>query len=272
MERVSVRLTEMCWPVFEFVTNFDRQVRHGVTPGPDQLRFDALAALRDAEDLARNDPVTERAWDDKVKAMMVYLLDYRLLNTDWPGSEYCSSNPFETDPNVLNHSQSLGGSEFFRDCDDVKREFELAERRERRDKDELAGLLNLYFTCLRLGFKGQFHDQPIQLTDYTRQLFNRLPAYSTTRAKELFPETYKHTQEVKANYDLGMNLTIVGVIFVSVFVASVVTFKLAWGSAVGELRQSAQTVEQVVGVTGDSDGSLPAPSEVDGDSENSSDS
>ncbi len=254
MDRVSVRLTEMCWPVFELVTNFDRQVKHGAPPPPEQLRYDALAALRDSEDLARNDPVTERAWDDRVKAMMVYLLDYRLLNTDWVGRDFCSSNPFETDPTVLNHAQSLGGSEFFRDCDDIQKEFELAERRERRDKDELAGLLNLYFTCLRLGFKGQYHDRPMELQDYTRRLFNRLPAYSTTRAKELFPESYKHTQEVKANYNLGMNLTIVGVVFATVLILSLVTFNIAWNSAVSDLRDSVQTVENQVGVVGVGDG------------------
>ena len=72
----SLRLTAACWPVFEFLSNFVRQVKHGIVPVPEQARYEALSALRDAEDLARDDPATEKLWHDKAKAMMVYLLDY----------------------------------------------------------------------------------------------------------------------------------------------------------------------------------------------------
>lgn len=164
--QTSIRLAETCWPILEFVTNFMRQVKHHATPPPDQVRYEALSALRDSDDLSRNDAVTERAWNDRVKAMMVYLMDYKMLNTEWEGRDYWFDNPFETDPTVLDHAQSLGGEEFFRDCDDMQREYELSERRDRPDQDELAGVLSLYFICLRLGFKGQYHDRPQELADY----------------------------------------------------------------------------------------------------------
>ena len=237
--RVSLRLAETCWPILEFVTNFVRQIKHGAAPPPDQVRFEALSALRDSEDLSRNDPVTERAWNDRVKAMMVYLIDYKMLNTEWEGRDFWFDSPFETDPTVLDHPQSVGGEEFFRDCDEMQREYELSERRDRQDKDELAGLLNLYFVCLRLGFKGQFHDRPQELADYTRRLFTRLPAYATTRAKEMFPEAYRHNQELKVNYNLGKNLTIILVTFLVVIGLSLVTFRAAWSNAVGEIADSA---------------------------------
>ncbi len=239
MERVSLRLTEVCWPVFEFLTNFDRQIKHGLVPAPDQVRYEALSALRDAEDLARNDPVTERAWEDRVKAMMCYLVDYKMLNSEWSGRDYWFDDPFETDPQILNHAQALGGEEFFRDCDEIQREYELAERRDRRDKDELAGILGLYFICLRLGFRGQFHDRPQELADYTRRLFSRLPAYGTTRGKELFPEAYRHNQEIKANYNLGMNLAIVVVSFVLVIAGWAVASRIAWEGKTNELSEEA---------------------------------
>ena len=150
-ERASLRLTAACWPVFEFLTNFTRQVKHGTVPEPEQVHYEALSALRDAEDLARDDPATERLWNDRVKAMTVYLLDYKLINTEWDGRNYWFDNQFEVDPNVLDHAEALGGNLFFEDCDEMQREYELAERRDRRDKDELAELLSLYFVCLRLG-------------------------------------------------------------------------------------------------------------------------
>ena len=199
LEQTPLYLVEACWPVFEFVTNFVRQVKHGVVPAPEQVRYEALSALRDAEDLARNDPISERGWHDRIKALLVYLVDYKMLNTEWEGRLYWLDNPFETDPGILDHAQALGGEDFFSTCDDLQREYELAERRERRDKDELAEQLSIYFICLRLGFKGQFHDRPLELADYTRRLFTRLPAYATTRAKEMFPDAYRHNQELKVD-------------------------------------------------------------------------
>jgi type VI protein secretion system component VasF len=252
-ERSSLRLTAACWPVLEFLTNFVRQVKHGVVPAADQVRYEALSALRDAEDLARDDPTTERLWDERVKAMMVYLLDYKMINTEWEGATEWFNNPFEVDPNVLNHPQALGGDRFFEDCDEIQREYDLAERRDRRDKDELAELLSLYFTCLRLGFKGQFHDRPLELADYTRRLFNRLPAYSSTRSQEMFSDAYQHNQELKVNYNIGAGVTVVLVALAIIVSLSLVAFRVAWGRAVKDIERQATNWRQtqVVGSLGE---------------------
>ena len=236
----SLHLTTACWPVFEFLTNFIRQVKHGSAPAAEQVRFEALSALRDAVDLSRNEPSSERAFADRIKAVLVYLLDYKMLNTQWEGSNYWFDNPFETDPSVLNHAQALGGEEFFRDCDDLQREYELAERRDRRDKHELAEQLSLYFVALRLGFKGQYHDRPQELADYTRRLFTRLPAYATTRANEIFPEALRHNQELKVNYTLGLSLSVVLVTFMVLIICAIFAFQTAWHSAVGDIENVAQ--------------------------------
>jgi len=245
-ERSSLRLTAACWPVFEFLTNFVRQIKHGTAPPADQVRYEALSALRDAEDLARGEPTTERQWDSRVKAMMVYLLDYKMINTDWEGRNFWFDNPFETDPAIIDHAQALGGEEFFRDCDEIQREYELAERRDRRDKDELAEVLSLYFVCLRLGFQGQYHDRPQELADYTRRLFNRLPSYTATRAKEMFPDAYQHTQEMKVNYNLGMSLTVVVVTFAVIIGLSITSFRLAWSKAVQTIGDRAGQWQEAV--------------------------
>jgi len=245
-------LTEACWPIFEFVTNFIRQVKYGSVPPADQVRYEALSALRDGEDLARNDPVSERGWQDRIKAVMVYLVDYKMINTEWEGRLYWLDNPFETDREILDHAQALGGEEFFTTCDEMQREYELAERRERHDRDELAEQLGIYFNCLRLGFRGQFHDRPMELDDYTRRLFNRLPAYATTRAKEMFPATYRHNEEVKVEYNLGMNLTIVLVAFTVLVLGWVTVSLFVWDGAVKDIEKAANSVDgRDLGTVGD---------------------
>jgi type VI protein secretion system component VasF len=227
--------------VFDCLINLGRQMKHGSAPPPDQARYGLLSAVRDAEDLARRDPVSERLWDDRLKAMMVYLIDYKMLNSNWEGRDFWFNNRFETDPNILDHVEALGGEKFFEDCDEIQREYEVAERRERRDRHELAELLNLYFICLRMGFKGQYHDRPQELADYTRRLFSRLPAYSTTRGKEMFPEAYRHNQEIKVDYKLGMSLTIVLAILAIVVGASMLTFRVAWSRATSDIEKVATT-------------------------------
>lgn len=243
-ESPAPRMTEICWPILDFMINFARQVKHTATPPPEQVRFEALTALRDAEDLARQDAASERAWEDHLKATMVYFVDYKMLNTDWPGRDHWFNARFETDAQVLNHVEALGGEKFFQDCDACQREYEVAERRERRDRFELAERLNLYFICLRLGFKGQFHDRPQELADYTRRLFSRLPAYATTRGKEMFPEAYQHNQEIKVDYKLGMSLTVVLVILVVVVGAALGTFRIAWNRATSDISAAALSIEQ----------------------------
>lgn len=260
----SAKLTEVCWPVFEFITNFARQVKYGTVPAPEQVRFEATSALRNASDLARDEPAVERLWNDRVRAMAVYLIDYKMLNTDWEGRNYWFDHRFETDPEVLNEVEALGGEKFFDQCDEVSKEYEIAERRDRRDKDELAELLSLYFICLRLGFKGKYHDYPQELADYTRRLFSRLPAYSGTRAKEMFPEAYRHNQELKVDYRLGMSLAMVLTVFAVIVGVSAITFRMAWSSAVSEIGAQAAKMETMAARPADA-APTSAPANTGGD-------
>lgn len=240
----SLALTEACWPVFEFGINFARQAHLRSIGAPDQVRYEALSALRDAEDLARGDAATERLWNSHVKPMLVYFIDYKMLNTDWPGRNDWFEHLFETDRSILDHASSEGGELFFRDCDEQQKEYEAAERRDRPDKDSLAELVSLYFVCLRLGFKGMYHDRPQELADYTRRLFTRLPAYATTRDREMFPQAYKHNQEVKVNYNLGMTMTMVVVVFGCILIGWFAASSFAWRTAVGGLQAQADEWRQ----------------------------
>jgi type VI protein secretion system component VasF len=238
-EQTYLRLTEVCWPVLDYLINFTRRAKNHATPPPDQVRHELRSALLDAEDLARREAASERVWDDRLKAMMVYLIDYKMVNTEWDGRDFWFENRFETDPTTLDHGDALGGDKVLEDCDEIMKEYELAERRERRDRFELAELLSLFFICLRLGFRGKYHDRPQEWADYTRRLFTRLPAYATTKSKELFPEAYRHNQEVKVDYKLGLSLTLVLVILVAVLGISALAFRISWSRATDEIAKVA---------------------------------
>ncbi len=242
-------LTRACWPVFQFLGDFDRQLKSGrpAPPNDRQTWANALSALLRADEEARADRTAEKYWDDYVKAMMVYLIDYRMLNTEWAGQNYWFHYRFETHPDILREVEALGGEKFFDKCDEVYKEYEIAEQRDRADKDELAEVLGLYFICLRLGFKGKHRDSPQKLADYTRRLFSRLPAYATTRAKEMFPDAYRHNEELKVDYRLGTSLAMVLIVFAVIVGVSAITFRMAWSSAVGEIKSQALHMETIEG-------------------------
>jgi len=191
-EAAPIRLVETCGPVFGFLANFVREVEVGDTPSPEDARHQALSAFRDSEDLARSDAVTEKAWDDRVKAMMVYLLDYKMTHADWKGREFWRGKPFEADATILGHAELVGGEAFFRDCEQVQGEYEQAAYQAGMERIKLAGVLSLYFICLRLGFEGQYEGRPQELADFSSRLWQALPAYAKTRIKEMFPDAYEH--------------------------------------------------------------------------------
>lgn len=233
-------LTQACWPIIEYVLHFSRQVKHGGIDSPEQVRFEALAAFRTAEEMAREDSTAEKLWFDYAKAMMAYFVDYKFVLTDWSGKDFWFDNRFELDPQVLGHNEALGGDKFFEDCDEVQKTYDEASRRERPDRHAHAELLNLYFACLRLGFKGRYEDNPHQLNDYTRQLFARLPGNALTRGKEMFPETYRHNQELKVDYQLGVKLSIVLTTFALIIGAWLLTSKFLWDSKVKTIQNVAE--------------------------------
>lgn len=239
---VRLRLSEVCWPVFDYLITFLREVRHGATLPQEAVRDQALLALHDAAELAGQDSIANRLWETRIKPMLVYLLDYRMINCDWAGNDYWWNHCLETSSDGLGHPEALGGEKFFEACDQVQKDLELATRHERPDCYELTELLSLHFICLRLGFKGAYHERPRELADYTRRLFTSLPAYATTHDKQMFRDAYEHNQVVKVDYRLGRSLAIVLVSLLLVLSAILITFQCAWYSATDDIARAAGQV------------------------------
>ena len=59
----------------------------------------------------------------------------------------------------------------------------------------------------------------------------------------MFPDAYRHNQEVKVDYNLGLTLTVVLVTFFAVFAMWLGVSQFAWRMAVGDISKSATTLE-----------------------------
>lgn len=234
-------LTRACWPVFLTVMNVARQVRAGAEPDPEQVRMRVAAVLRDGGELAGADAAVDRAWRERIRAMLIYFVDYRMVQMRWRGQRFWLERRFETSPDGLGQTPALGGNKFFEDCDALQKVFLEAERQpDRQDKGLLAEQLALYFTCLRLGFRGQFQERPDRLEDYERQLYALLPGQRLLGDEELFPDAYKHTVKKQALYPVGRSLAIVAGFFTLVLVGTAVAYQIAWRLTTGAIAAEAR--------------------------------
>ena len=128
---------------------------------------------------------------------------------------------------------------------ELQREYETAERRNRPDKDLVGEQLAVLYTCLRLGFRGQYDDRPRELADYTRRVFVRLPAHAAARDREMFPQAYAHTEQLQVHYDLGMKLTVVIAGLVIVIASWTVLTYVKWDALTKELANAATQIVRV---------------------------
>ncbi|MBK8915832.1 MAG: DotU family type IV/VI secretion system protein [Phycisphaerales bacterium] len=235
-------LSKACWPVFAATIQVARQVRAGQELRPESVRAQILAAFREAEDTVRADGDAERAWIERIRAMMTYFVDRRMVHLEWPGRHYWLEHRLETSKDGLAHPQALGGNLFFRDCNELRQLHDTASRMKRDDAPLLAEQLGLYYTCMRLGFAGELEAEALE--DYARQIYLMLPGQRDLRDDRLFPESYAHTVDRPAQYDLHTPLVLVLSVFAVLLIGSVVAYQIAWRSATGAIQTAAQTWDQ----------------------------
>lgn len=251
-------LTRCCWRTFMQVIGVARQTRSGEDLPPERVRSRMLAALREGGELAATSPEVERAWTQRIRAMLIYFVDDRLVQLRWNGGRWWLENRLQCAPEGLGRPQAQGGNWFYEDCDALRQEFLEAEHRNQPERELLAEQLGLYYTCLRLGFQGQFDGRPDLLKNYEMGLYAFLPGHSAVRDEELFPQAYQHTEKRKAIYDWGTKLAVVLTIFAFLVVGTVVVYRLAWSSTVDELEKAAKAYAAAPAPVGvDAPGSTP---------------
>lgn len=236
-------LTRCCWRTFMQVIGVARQARSGEELPPERVRSRILAALREGGELAATSPEVERAWSQRIRAMLIYFVDDRLVQLRWNGSRWWLENRLQCAAEGLGRPQAQGGNWFYEDCDVLRQELLEAEHRQQPERELLAEQLSLYYTCLRLGFQGQFDGRPDLLKNYEMGLYAFLPGHGGVRDEELFPQAYKHTIERKAIYDWGTKLAVVLAVFGFLVVGSVVFYRLAWNRTTKAIETAANAYE-----------------------------
>lgn len=239
----NLTLTKACWPTFFFLIKFAQQVRATQQLDYDSVRREALSCLREGAEIASRDPDADRAWHDRIRKMLIYFVDYQLTQLDWPGRMRWYDQRLEISPEGLKQPAGLGGDRFFDDCDALQKMYESIEERDREDRAIIGEQLSLYFTAIRLGFKGRYHDFQADLNEYAKRLYQLLPEQRHLRDDPMFPQTYEHTLKKPAVYNVGVNVARVTAVFLTLLVLVIVGYQVAWRIAMKDIREAAQSYE-----------------------------
>ena len=241
-------LTQVCRPVLEFMINFDRARSAGALGEYAEIRGQAGRAIAIAEDAAgKSDDATAAAWNEFARNMLVYFIDYKMINSEWHGAIEWKQSPFEAE--LLQHSDVLGGELFFSDAAQVMDRLQRSNQLAHRGDDRWEELLSLYYACIRLGFKGQYGPgmfgeagDETGLQQRAKEMYMLLPAFKTSRELRLFPQAYEHRLERDFNPPIGTTLAVAGAIAAVVLLAAGLIFFFAWDHATSVIREAAERV------------------------------
>ncbi|MHC4959417.1 MAG: DotU family type IV/VI secretion system protein [Planctomycetota bacterium] len=168
----AVDLRDVTKDWFLFLSTCRRQTA-AIPAEADWMREKLDGLLRQMESAASVDARLEKALEE-AKYPLVYLADEVLLTCGWEGEAAWASDLYETRTFGTQHS----GLDFFLRLDQALE----------GDRDDL---IQVFFMCLCLGFKGKFIKQPEALHNLRRDLYRRLP---TEQASVRFcPDAYEAT-------------------------------------------------------------------------------
>jgi type IV/VI secretion system ImpK/VasF family protein len=170
MSAVDLRDVTKDW--FLFLSTVRRQTA-AIPPEADWMRDKLDGLLRQMEQKASSDARLEKAYED-AKYPLVYLADEVLLTCGWGGEAEWAADLYETRTFGTQHS----GLDFFLRLDQALE----------GNRDDL---IQVFFMCICLGFKGKFIKQPDALHNLRRDLYRRLPTEEP--GTRFCPDAYEAT-------------------------------------------------------------------------------
>lgn len=176
MEGESRDLRDVTRDWFIFLSTCRRQV-DALPAHPEWMRDKLDTLMAEMAAAVKHDPRLEAAYLH-AKYPLVYLADEILLSCGWQGEAAWASDLYETRQFNTQHA----GLDFFTRL----------EQAMQGDRDDL---IEIYYKCLCLGFRGKLIKQPDALHNIRRDLFRRLPRARRQDGQRFCPQAYEQTDE-----------------------------------------------------------------------------
>ncbi|MCI0365045.1 MAG: DotU family type IV/VI secretion system protein [Phycisphaerales bacterium] len=209
-------LLELCEPLFQTVCRLNRSGRKGLNPNFHDERAKINALLSDMKARAQSTPGVADQYE-KVELALIFFVDSMIAESKLGfASEWNAERLAE---NL--HPPQLGGDERFFDLLDEA----LADR-----SHGASERLQVFYTCLGLGFTGFYAGQPEYLRRKMNEISSRLKGVSESElASRICPETYEHINTADLVEPPGVRLAgwaiAVAALIVIVFAANFTLFR-----------------------------------------------
>ncbi len=225
-------LADICEPFFLYVCRLNSAARKGVSLDERHIRSQLEQELDDLRSraTASGNASSLRRQVELIERPLIYFFDSMMIRSP-VGSRW----------RELSVERGWRGYEqdFFVILDETLRE----------NDEEATARLEIFFTCLGLGFEGFFEGQPEKIAEYKNDISRRLRAdrlIDSSLSNRLCPEAYESTD---TSDDLvkpvGGTIGGVGIIVVGLLVLLIVTIFVGYHATSKGLKQTLESISKL---------------------------
>ena len=177
---MSVRLIDICEPLFAYICRQNRALRQGSpVPGAQQMRAEVDTLFKRMAAAASNAGLDKSY--DRIRLALIAFVDFMISNSTMPSA-----------PEWHRIAHELSPPEF---ALEEKFFHPLLDETLASTDPEAIDQLEVFFTCLGLGFTGYYHDDPAKIQEYLGKLSVRLRDRLEGDDAKYCPDAYRHTDE-----------------------------------------------------------------------------
>jgi hypothetical protein len=219
-------LLELSEPLFQYICRLNRSGRKGGNYDLNQVQSELKGILADAKNTALTANLTDQ-WD-KIELPLIFFCDFMIKTSTLPWALDWREIAFE-------RHELTGDAKFFTLLEETL-----------RDKSPGANdRLAVYYTCIGLGFQGEYIGQPEYLRRKMKEIAARLQAAGS------FNETHKICSDAYDKVDTrdlieppGTKLIGIGIALVGLIVVLFFTYGFLYNDAAHKLKAALNTVQE----------------------------
>jgi type VI secretion system protein ImpK len=222
-----MKLAELCEPIFQYMCRLNRSARRGLDLDANVVRADVEQILGDAKQKANADPLLSDNFA-RVELPLIYFIDFMVKE---------SKLSFAREWRELAHERDkLAGDEEF---------FDLLDETLADTSESATDRLEVFYTCLGLGFAGFYSGQTEPLRKKTMEVASRLRRrMETEQSARLVPEAYEHVDTSDLIQPPARGLIGVAVAVLASLVVVLIVNAVLYGTSSGKLRAALETITE----------------------------
>lgn len=214
-------------PLFTYVCRVNRLARHGAEPEMGQVRAELTAHLERIREQAEADADLKQQFDPEGKGKLLLVLAF-----------FADNFVYESSLSYSNRWTSLA-RELYNELAGDERFFDLLDETLADPGEQATQRLEVYYTCMGLGFAGLYTGQHEYLRKKMLEMSARLRKRGLTDdGGRLCPDAYEHVDTSDLIETPGTSLAGIGIVFAGLLVVLFGATLLLYRHASGDLGRA----------------------------------